>query len=511
MNILFVLYRDFIANSANPLVLYARELHLSGHDCAVAVPENLETVSQHENVAFRPVLYSDALNAPASVFPDGRPADVIHACTPREVVRKFVTSYMGKQPTAFVIYLEDNEGWISTRGLDLTETTLYQQTEQAISERLSDSLSHPFRYQSFVGLADAAVVVQDKLRAFVPPWVYCTTVIVGVDVELFSPRPPSPSLRAHYGLTDHEKVIVYHGSLNQFNRPALESLCTAVGLIRQRGIPCRLLRTGAYPLDFLGELPSDTALAISDLGLLPRNALPDLLALADVFVQPGKPDPFEDLRLPGKIGEFLAMGRPVIMPNTNIAGLFKDGVDAILLQTGDPEEIATRCVELFSDPQRAAEIGQAGRLMAERYFDARVQAHLLEDTYKEALRVFDAVIARDVWKASDGNVSVTFQLSRRLKLLAERKGEGEGMDANMLREHARNIELAQQRLSGLEASLRERAQDIATLKQESAMLRQALAESNKIPSSRWRFASDHVKATLNRLKARVRHLANLLL
>ena len=64
MNILFVLYRDFIANSSNPLVLYARELHLSGHACAVAVPENLETISQHENVCFRPVLFSDALNAP---------------------------------------------------------------------------------------------------------------------------------------------------------------------------------------------------------------------------------------------------------------------------------------------------------------------------------------------------------------------------------------------------------------------------------------------------------------
>src|SRR5688572_11194657 len=504
MNILFVLYRDFVANSANPLVLYARELHLSGHECAVAVPENLETVSQHENVAFRPVLYSDVLSSPASVFPDGRPADVVHACTPREVVRKFVTSYMAKQPTALVIYLEDNEGWISTRALDFTDATLYQQTERAISERLPDALSHPFRYDSFVGLADAAAVVQDKLRAFVPPWVHCTTVIVGADIEVFSPRPPSPSLRNRYGISENEKVIVYHGSLNQFNRPAIQSLCTAVGLIRQRGVPCRLLRTGEGPLDFLGELPRNTALAISDLGLLPRNALPDVLALADVFVQPGKPDPFEDLRLPGKIGEFLAMGRPVIMPNTNIAGLFKDGVDAVVLQTGNPDEIASRCIELFSDPKRAAEIGRAGRLMAERYFDARVQAHLLEDTYMAALKVFDPVIARDVWNASAGNGPVALLLSRRLKLLAERNGMG--MDANMLREHARYIELVQQRVSGLEARLTEWDQEIVTLKQEIAMLRQPLVESPRIPSSRWRFVSDHVKATLNRLKARVRHL-----
>ena len=94
MNILFVLYGDFSCNSANPLVLYARELHLAGHSSAVAVPSKLETVSQHPNPSFRPLLYRDVLAKPESAFPDGRPADVIHAWTPREVVRHFVTSYM---------------------------------------------------------------------------------------------------------------------------------------------------------------------------------------------------------------------------------------------------------------------------------------------------------------------------------------------------------------------------------------------------------------------------------
>jgi len=61
MNILFVLYGDFTSNSANPLVLYARELRSRGHTCAIAVPANLESVSLHENPAFVPVLYGDAL------------------------------------------------------------------------------------------------------------------------------------------------------------------------------------------------------------------------------------------------------------------------------------------------------------------------------------------------------------------------------------------------------------------------------------------------------------------
>src|SRR6185503_9590952 len=128
MNILFVLYGDFSSNSANPLVLYARELNLSGHSCAVAVPSTLETVRQHENPSFRPILFSDALAAPESVFPDGRPADVIHACTPREVVRRFVMSYLAKRPTPLVIYLEDNESWVSNRVLGFENDILFRQT-----------------------------------------------------------------------------------------------------------------------------------------------------------------------------------------------------------------------------------------------------------------------------------------------------------------------------------------------------------------------------------------------
>jgi glycosyltransferase involved in cell wall biosynthesis len=262
------------------------------------------------------------LTAPDSIFPDGRPADIIHAWTPRENVRCFVTAYMAKHPTPLIIYLEDHESWISCRALGYDEVTLVQQTEQSISERLPDSLSHPFRYDSFIGLADAVVLIQDKLKADVPSWVYCATVMPSVDLDFFSPRAANSLLRKQYGVRDNEQVIVYPGGLNEFTRPAIETLCRAVGLINSQGFACRLLRTGHVALNFLDQLPPETVAVINDLGVLPRSELPNLLALADVFVQPGKIDPFEDLRLPGKLPELLAMGRPVIMPNVNIAHLF---------------------------------------------------------------------------------------------------------------------------------------------------------------------------------------------
>jgi len=463
MNILFVLYGDFSSNSADPLILYARELHLAGHSCAVAVPSSLESVAQHGDVTFRPILYGDVLAGPGSIFPNDRPADVIHACTPREGVRRFVLAYLAKQPTPLVIYLEDNESWVSMRALEYDETTLFRHTEKEISDRLPDALAHPFYYDSFIGLADAVAVIHDKLRIKVPPWVHRETVMIGVDIELFTPRPPDLSLRTKYAVGANEKVIVYHGGMNGFTRPGMETLCRAVGLIKQQGYPCRLLRTGPFALDFLGQLPLDTASAISDLGMLPKHELPDLLALADVFVQPGQIDPFEDLRLPGKVPEFLAMARPVVLPNVNIAHLFTDGMDAVLLQTGSAEEIAAKCIALFSDPRQANRIGRAGRLIAEKYFDVRYQARRLEDVYKAACNIFNPAIASEISRQTDETTSIASLLAIKLRLLADLRGTKCGFEGAMLREHARHIELMQQRVKGLEARMAEREGQIAIL------------------------------------------------
>ena len=50
----------------------------------------------------------------------------------------------------------------------------------------------------------------------------------------------------------------------------------------------------------------------------PRSELPDYYALADVLIQPGRADDFNDFRIPSKLPEFFAMGLPVVLPPTNV-------------------------------------------------------------------------------------------------------------------------------------------------------------------------------------------------
>jgi GT2 family glycosyltransferase/glycosyltransferase involved in cell wall biosynthesis len=453
MNILFVLYGDFLSNSANPLSLYARELRAAGHSCAIAVPSNLEdTIKLHENPPFIPILYRDVLATPDSVFPDGRPADVVHACTPREIVRNFVFSYMARRPTPLVVYLEDNEAWISSQVLNVADITGL--TDRQVAERLPQYLSHPFRYDCFIGLADAVAVIQEKLKREVPPWVRCQTVMIGVDLELFSPRTADPVLRSRYGIEANEHVIAYHGGLDNFKRSALETLCRAVCLINEKGVPCKLVRTGVRRLDFVDQFAEKDRSKIIDLGLVPRSELPDILALADLFVQPGNIDDFEDLRLPGKVPEFLAMARPVLMPNVNISNLFQDGKDAVLLAAGTAEEIAEKSIALFSDSKSTHEIGKAGRLVAEKYFDVRTQARLLETIYETVCKNFNPVVSAKIWQSSQGSTSVASRLATKLRLLGELSNNDRCLDVGqLLKSYGNLLDLQQQRLLGLETSV----------------------------------------------------------
>ena len=466
MNILFAMYGDFGSNSAHPMALHARELEALGHACAAAVPANPGSIEQLVDPRFRGVLYEDALRDPASVFADGRPADIVHAWTPREGVRRFVTAWLAANPAPLVAYLEDNEDWIAKAALAMVgirEDVLLQHSQEVISTWTPPGMPHVLRFRAFIGLADAAVVIQPKLAVDVPPWVPCATVMPGVDLVRFAPRAPDAALRSRFGVREGEKVVAYPGGLNDFTRPGMEALARAVGVVNARGVPCRLLRSGPVAIDFLDRLPPEAAHAVSDLGPLPRDDVPAMLSLADALVQPGRNDAFEDLRLPGKLPELFAMGRPVVMPRTNIADLLEEGVDA-LFHDGSPESMAERCLDLFRDPARAQAIGAAGRAFAQSRFDPRTQAARLEAVYRAAIDAFDPAMARELWTPDAVRQPVSSLLARRLRLLAK---SGRGSPASvpaLLQAHAAALEFMLARSQALQEGMAVRDRELEALR-----------------------------------------------
>jgi glycosyltransferase involved in cell wall biosynthesis len=386
VNILFVSYGDFRANSLTHIAGFAAGLsRRHGHDCAVAVPRRLKTLKAVPDPAFRPLLYSDALRRPAC-FADGRPADIIHAWTPRHLVATCVLSLQRRMHRAarLVVHLEDNEEHLASHILGRPFDVLRSDPPDSWQKLFDRELVHPWRHRLLLHAADAITHITPSLAQFIPPGTPARLLLPGIDPSFFVPETPDPALKRQLGLPADARILVYPGSVNPVNAAEIRDLYQAVALLNRDGPhPVRLVRTGASSKWFTRSLtPSEREICLN-LGFIDRRRLPALLALADVLVQPGKTGPFNDCRLPSKLAEFLASGRPVIMPAANIASELVEGRDALFLRDGTPEDIAGRCRTVFADAGLAARLGRHGRESARRLFDTGRQTALLAALYAD--------------------------------------------------------------------------------------------------------------------------------
>jgi len=460
LNILFANYGDFATNSLNHIAGYANELSRRGHACIVAVPRNPDSVRTLNEPLFIPRTFEDVLTIP-NHFPDSQPAAIIHAWTPRESVRRFVEAYEQKHSVPVLVHLEDNEEHLLESYYRISFEELRQSVPLEDNPIWTADLSHPNRYRSFLHLADGATLITPSLADFLSSETPRIRLNPPVDLDFFSPRPADPALRDKLGLQKADKVVVYHGSVTSANRGDLRKLFLAVSLLNRDGVPTRLIRTGFSDPDFersFGYNPSDQVI---DLGYIDRSELPELLALADVLIQPGCNDPFNKYRLPSKIPEFLASGRPVIIPRTNIGLELTHEKDVLLLERGDPIEIAENCRRVFSDPNLARQLGENAAATARERFDSRKATDALFEFYQQILEQRDD----SKWRRLRDQRSDTFSLLPHLvdALPTDREGTLRAGEAKVLREAVTTLEVERNELS---ARLRQLGDDRADLARE---------------------------------------------
>lgn len=427
LNILFVNYGDFTTNSLNHIGGFANTLCASGHACVVAVPKGKETLAVIADPLFIPATYEELLAKPA-LFPDGRMADVIHAWTPREVVRRFVLAYQRQAHARLIIHLEDNEEFLLSTWFGRPASSLDELSEAEFAESAPHALSHPRRYRQFLRAADGVTVIVDSLRQFVPKEVPCAVLPPGVDPNLYHPRAADQNLRRELGLRDGERVIVFTGSNTFANEPEMRELYVAVSLLNSRGIPTRLVRAGYNSTTFLAGLPESLKAHVLDLGFQEKSKLPGLIALADVLVQPGRAGPFNDFRLPSKLPEFFFSGRPVVLPASNIGNETRAGVDAVLLQTGTPEEIADACERIFKDATLAGTLAKNGPIFARRHFDLATNTRNLAKFY-DSVRELDP---RPGSTSSIGGEETEITLALRALAAQSREPEAAALAADLV-------------------------------------------------------------------------------
>ena len=288
------------------------------------------------------------------MFPDGRGPDLVHAFTPRENVRRLSEAIVTRYRCPYVVHFEDNEEIVLADELGAEAFAELAALPLALSDAIvRPHRTHPVRGRAFLDGAAGMTALLDTLLEFKPDHVPGTVFWPGLDEALLDTPGDSGALRTELGLDPDEFVLVYTGNIHDSNLAEVRSLYLAVGALRSAGERVTLVKTGWNHVDMSWVDEYGLGEGVRELGFVPRERLWQLLGLADALVQPGGPNAFNDYRFPSKLPDFLASGKPVVLPAANIGRYLRDGVDALVLERGDATEIFAAVAGCWPTPTSA--------------------------------------------------------------------------------------------------------------------------------------------------------------
>jgi glycosyltransferase involved in cell wall biosynthesis len=394
LNIVLINYGSFNNNSAGHVVGFANALAERGHNVIMCANGDPHKAADYGVSQFRCVSRA-ALMAGPETLRDlvgeglGDAPTLIHCWTTRENVRLAATAAIGSLGCPYFIHLEDNEELVTRSLLGVTAAQASRMSSGDWDGRVPSALSHPFRARAFISGAAGITIIVDALRTLVPDNLPVHLLEPGLDATLLRSgldQADRIGFCREIGVPSDARIIVYTGNIHAANTGEMLCLYEAIHLLNRRGTKVHLIRTGADYYPHLGyEFGRLSRQHVAHLGVVDRRRLMEILKLADVFVQPGTADEFNDYRLPSKLPDFLAMGRPLILPATNLGLRLRDGIDALLLHRGDATEIADRVAEVLRDNDLADKLGRNARRFAMENFNWQRSASGLDRFYRDSL------------------------------------------------------------------------------------------------------------------------------
>jgi glycosyltransferase involved in cell wall biosynthesis len=383
MNILLVAHCNFRGNSAMQVFSIACELEKLGHACAIAVPDSPETVYETGVPTFEVLDYARA-RARGVRFPDGRGPDVVHAWTPREHVRTITEALVERYECAYAVHMEDNEVQIVRDELaHLTYDDLESLPEELVDVLIGPYRSHPQRFPAFIAAADGYSCLIDRLMEFKPDPLPGVVFWAGFDRPFAEIAKKDKAERARYGLREDEIVVLYSGNVHTSIVLDIKRLYVAMGLLRRRGHPLKLLRAGWTFAEIGLDERHGLGEYLVDVGFVPHHEVPAMVGASDILLQPGRSDPFNDYRFPSKLPEYLVSGRPVILPDSNIGKVLEDGHHVLKLYEGSIEEMMRHTEALIESKKLRKKLARNARAFALENLTWARAAAALDGLYRE--------------------------------------------------------------------------------------------------------------------------------
>lgn len=193
----------------------------------------------------------------------------------------------------------------------------------------------------------------------------CSVVMNVADDSIFHPpAAPPPLLHDPNGLR-----LIYHGSLARHY--GLDLAIEAVARVREDipGIHLTLLGEGDFAPDLRRLIDAlGVAAQVSLINeMRPAEALPAIIATADLGLAPYRNDTFTDGLLPTKLMEYAALGMAAVAARTTAIERTFGGTMAAFFEPGDVDGLANCLRDLHAHPERIAELRAGSALFNERY------------------------------------------------------------------------------------------------------------------------------------------------
>jgi len=162
---------------------------------------------------------------------------------------------------------------------------------------------------------------------------------------------------------------------------ALEVLLAATAMLVVERPDLRVVIVGEGPERIrLERLSEELGLAatVEFLGSRTQEELPDILAAIDIVVSSSS---FEGMPL--AVIEWMAAGKAIVATNVGgVPALIADGVDGLLVEPGDPHQLAEAIARLLRDADLRSALGASAALRQRRTFDLHHMVSSLESLYE---------------------------------------------------------------------------------------------------------------------------------
>jgi len=340
--------------------------------------------------------------------------DVIHLCSPRFLPCRVALEAMVLTNAALVVKHEDDELFIATQDyitvsprpafqLGMTATLTPDRLRQLFASaawpflfkewlsKPSLMLAEPVSFTLVNHLASGLIGIWDHVAADLAA-TYCKpTHVMPPTLDVGSIKPGAPDIneireaKQRLNLPDDKTILLFSGKYYALMYD-FDLMLKTLGMPGLRDDPSwHLCVTGNNPhVERHQAIVREAGIAdrITWLGNLSKSDLNLVARRADITLSFGLIDGFNRSRLPQKNVMYMAYGKPMLTFGCGFGESLHDGQDALLVQSDEPADWATKLTQLLKDKSLCERLGRNAREFALQRFDCRAIAEGLAAFYR---------------------------------------------------------------------------------------------------------------------------------